>query len=232
MRQSSFSILHSSLSLVFLFIMGLASAQNATISGKVTALPSNEPVPFAPVFIQGTTTGATTDIDGKFVISNLQPGLYNIECAAIGYKKAIAFEVEATTDRPAVINFELEEVVEEVGPVEIVATRRTNQDESPVSVRTIGVNEIKRNPGGDRDISKVIRTLPGVAAIPSFRNDLIIRGGAANENRFYIDGIEIPNINHFATQGSSGGPRGLSMLTWSMTWSFSREPSRLHAAMR
>ena len=189
--------------------MGFASAQNSTISGTVTSLPSNEPVPFAPVFIQGTTTGATTDIDGKFIISNLQPGLYNIECAAIGYKKAILFEVEATTDRPAVINFELEEVIEEVGPVEIVATRRTNQDESPVSVRTIGVNEIKRNPGGDRDISKVIRTLPGVAAIPSFRNDLIIRGGAANENRFYIDGIEIPNINHFATQGSSGGPRGL-----------------------
>jgi hypothetical protein len=209
MRLFSFSILHSSLSLIFLFIIAIASAQNATISGTVTALPSNEPVPFAPVFIQGTTTGATTDIDGKFSIPNLQPGLYNIECAAIGYKKAIAFEVETTTDRPAVINFELEEVIEEVGPVEIVATRRTNQDESPVSVRSIGVNEIKRNPGGDRDISKVIRTLPGVAAIPSFRNDLIIRGGAANENRFYIDGIEIPNINHFATQGSSGGPRGL-----------------------
>jgi hypothetical protein len=209
MRHFSFSVLHSSLSLIFLFFMAFASAQNATISGTVTALPSNEPVPFAPVFIQGTTTGATTDIDGKFAITNLQPGLYNIECAAIGYKKAIAFEVETTTDRPAVINFELEEVIEEVGPVEIVATRRTNQDESPVSVRSIGVNEIKRNPGGDRDISKVIRTLPGVAAIPSFRNDLIIRGGAANENRFYIDGIEIPNINHFATQGSSGGPRGL-----------------------
>jgi hypothetical protein len=209
MRHSLCNVLRSSLILVLLFIIAIASAQTASISGTVTTLPSNEPIPFAPVFIQGTTTGSTTDIDGKFVISNLQPGLYNIECAAIGYKKAIAFEVEATADRPAVINFELEEVIEEVGPVEIVATRRSNQDESPVSVRTIGVNEIKRNPGGDRDISKVIRTLPGVAAIPSFRNDLIIRGGAANENRFYIDGIEIPNINHFATQGSSGGPRGL-----------------------
>ena len=93
--------------------------------------------------------------------------------------------------------------------MEIVGTRRSNEDESPVSVRSIGVNEIKRNPGGDRDISKVIRTLPGVAAIPSFRNDLVIRGGAPNENRFYIDGIEIPNINHFATQGSNGGPKGL-----------------------
>jgi len=210
MRTSSFSILHSPLTVLFLLLCAFATAQTSTISGKVTALPANEPVPFAPVFIQGTTTGAVTDVDGNFAIPNLTPGLYNLECSAVGYKKAIVFEVEVTPDRPAVINFQLEEMVNEVGPVEISATRsRTNEDESPISVRSIGVNEIKRNPGGDRDISKVIRTLPGVAAIPSFRNDLIIRGGAANENRFYIDGIEIPNINHFATQGSNGGPRGL-----------------------
>ena len=73
----------------------------------------------------------------------------------------------------------------------------------------LGTNEIKRNPGGGRDISRALRTLPGVAAIPSFRNDIVIRGGAPNENRFYIDGIEIPNINHFATQGASGGPVGM-----------------------
>ena len=189
---------------LFLFASSTtAIAQNASISGVVTSLPSNEPVPFAPVVIQGSTQGAVTDIDGKYILSNLQPGLYNLECAAVGYKKAVVFEVEATNDRPAVVDIQLEENVVEVGPVEISSTRRTNEDESPISVRSIGTSEIKRNPGGDRDISKVIRTLPGVAAIPSFRNDLIIRGGAANENRFYIDGIEIPNINHFATQGSN-----------------------------
>jgi hypothetical protein len=209
MRTFSFPVLHFPLTFILVLWASFATAQSAYISGTITALPLNEPVPFVPVVIQGTTTGATTDIDGKYTISNLQPGLYNIECAAIGYKKALVFEVEVTNDRPAVVNIQLEEVVNETGPVEIVGTRRSNEDESPISVRSIGVNEIKRNPGGDRDISKVIRTLPGVAAIPSFRNDLIIRGGAANENRFYIDGIEIPNINHFATQGSNGGPRGL-----------------------
>ena len=78
-----------------------------------------------------------------------------------------------------------------------------------MSVRSIGTNEIKQNPGGGRDISRALRSLPGVAAIPSFRNDIVIRGGAPNENRFYLDGIEIPNINHFATQGASGGPVGM-----------------------
>ena len=76
-------------------------------------------------------------------------------------------------------------------------------------MRNIGVTEIKRNPGGNRDISKAIQSLPGVATQVSFRNDIVIRGGAPSENRFYIDGIEIPNINHFSTQGSSGGPVGL-----------------------
>ena len=209
MRTFSFSVPHFPLTFILVLWAAFAAAQTTSISGTITALPANEPVPFVPVVIQGTNTGSTTDIDGKYSIGNLQPGLYNIECAAIGYKKVIVFEVEATKDRPAIVNIQLEEVVNETGPVEIVGTRRSNEDESPVSVRSIGVNEIKRNPGGDRDISKVIRTLPGVAAIPSFRNDLIIRGGAANENRFYIDGIEIPNINHFATQGSNGGPRGL-----------------------
>jgi len=209
MRNFSSSVLLFTLTFILVLGAACATAQSAYISGTITALPLNEPVPFVPVVIQGTTTGATTDIDGKYTIGNLQPGLYNIECAAIGYKKALVFEVEVTNDRPAVVDIQLEEVVNETGPVEIVGTRRSNEDESPVSVRSIGVNEIKRNPGGDRDISKVIRTLPGVAAIPSFRNDLVIRGGAPNENRFYIDGIEIPNINHFATQGSNGGPKGL-----------------------
>ena len=92
---------------------------------------------------------------------------------------------------------------------EVEATVGKGEEEAPVSLRRIGTNEIKRNPGGGRDISKAIRSLPGVAAIPSFRNDIVIRGGAPNENRFYIDGIEIPNINHFATQGASGGPVGM-----------------------
>lgn len=170
---------------------------------------TNEAVPFAAVVVQGTTTGANTDLDGLFEIKNLSPGLYNLECMATGYNKAVRFEVEVTNDRPANIEFRLDPIIIETKEIEIVASSISNVEESPVSVRTIGTNEIKRNPGGNRDISRAIRSLPGVAAIPTFRNDIIIRGGAANENRFYIDGIEIPNINHFATQGASGGPVGL-----------------------
>jgi len=83
--------------------------------------------------------------------------------------------------------------------------------ESPVSLRRIDIREIEKNPGANRDISKVIQAYPGVASTPAFRNDIIVRGGGSSENRFYLDAVEIPNINHFATQGASGGPVGLLM---------------------
>jgi hypothetical protein len=136
MRLPSFSILHSPLTLLLLLLCTFATAQNATISGVITALPANEPVPFAPIVIQGTTTGAVSDIDGKYAITGLAPGLYNLECSAVGYKKAIIFEVEVTKDRSALVNIQLEELATEIGPVEISSTRRTNEDESPISVRS------------------------------------------------------------------------------------------------
>ncbi|MFN7014257.1 MAG: TonB-dependent receptor plug domain-containing protein, partial [Bacteroidia bacterium] len=116
---------------------------------------------------------------------------------------------QATNAKAAVVNIGLEETATDLKTVEITGQGFNKTEESPVSLRTIGVAEIERNPGGNRDISAVIRNFPGVASTPAFRNDIIIRGGAPNENRFYLDGVEVPNINHFATQGSSGGPVGL-----------------------
>ncbi len=193
-----------------LTIAGLSSlAQMSSVSGKVFNEKNNEPLPFAVVMIQGSQQGATSDIDGNYSIKEVNPGLYNIECSIVGFEKRVVFEIEVTLDRPATVDFSMLELANETGTVEVVSSTISNREESPVSIRTIGSNEIKRNPGGNRDISKVIRSLPGVAAIPSFRNDIIIRGGAASENRFYLDGIEIPNINHFSTQGASGGPVGM-----------------------
>ena len=83
--------------------------------------------------------------------------------------------------------------------------------ESPLSQRSISVQEIERNPGSNRDISRVVGSLPGVGTVTvgGYRNDLLVRGGGPSENKFFLDGIEIPTINHFSTQGSSGGPAGI-----------------------
>ena len=190
-------------------IAATALAQTGVIQGRISDAANNEAIPFANVVIVGTTTGASSDLDGNFKIESLTPGLYNVEVSYLGYKSQIEYEVQVFNNKPALLDFNLEADSKTLDAVVVKAKPFEKKEESPVSMRTIGVNEIERNPGGNRDISKALQSLPGVASSVAFRNDLIIRGGAPNENRFYLDGIEIPNINHFATQGSSGGPNGL-----------------------
>jgi len=185
------------------------SAQKGQIKGRVFDEINNEPLPFANVVIEGTTTGTSTDVDGNYVLE-VEPGLYNVTASFVGYTNKTEYEVQVSRSRPIVINFALSESNQTLGEVSVTAQDRiTRKEESPVSVSTLGINEIQRNPGGNQDISLVIQSLPGVASTPNFRNDIIIRGGAPNENSFFLDGIEIPSINHFSTQGSSGGPVGL-----------------------
>ncbi|MCC5930536.1 MAG: TonB-dependent receptor [Cyclobacteriaceae bacterium] len=200
------------LCLVFLFLFSnavFAFAQNAHIKGKVFNRVNNDPVPFANIIVQGTAKGTTSDINGIYEIGDLQPGVYNLEVKYVGFKPALQFDIEVTNARSAIINIGLLEDSKTLEDVIVIASNFDKTDESPLSLRTLSATEIKRSPGGNRDISRVIRSLPGVASTPSFRNDIIIRGGSPGENRFYLDGIEVPTINHFQTQGASGGPVGL-----------------------
>lgn len=193
-----------------LFLPFLIVAQNnGIIRGRVLEAETNMPLPFATILIQGTANAAVSDTAGRYELKNIPAGLYNINVRLIGYKPKTVFEIQVTNTRPAQVEVVLEPEGVALDSVEIAASPFNKTAESPVSLRTIGVAEIERAPGGNRDISKVIQSLPGVASSVSFRNDIIIRGGAPNENRFYLDGIEVPNINHFATQGSSGGPVGM-----------------------
>jgi outer membrane receptor for ferrienterochelin and colicin len=197
--------------LVFLFFLLPYSlfAQNGVVTGRVYNEVNNEGVPFANVYIEGTTVGTTTDFDGKFKLENLEPGFVVLTASSIGFKAGTSSDVLITNAKPAYVEIGIGESSTQLEEVVIEASPFNEKEESPVSMRTIGVAEIERNPGGNRDISKVIQSFPGVASTPAFRNDIIIRGGAPNENRFYLDGIEVPNINHFATQGASGGPVGI-----------------------
>lgn len=194
---------------LYFFTTPIASSQTGVIKGRVYNSLNNESIPLANVILQGTNIAVQTNIDGLYEIKNLNPNLYNVEVSYIGFEKKIIYEVQVTNAKPTIVDIALEEKNEKIEEVEITASPFNKTQESPVSLRTLGTSEIERNPGGNRDISKVIQSLPGVSSPPSFRNDIIIRGGAPNENRFYLDGIEVPNINHFATQGSSGGPAGM-----------------------
>ena len=191
----------------FFFLFATAFSQGI-IRGKITNPVNNQPVGFANVLILGTELGAISDENGNYEIQNVPPGLYNVRASFVGFKTSTVFEVQVTLARPVQLDFSLSEDAAELSEV-VVNSEFTRSEETPLSVRKLNTNEIERYPGGNRDISRVIQALPGVASTPSFRNDILIRGGAPNENRFYVDEIEVPVINHFATQGSSGGPVGI-----------------------
>ena len=196
-------------SIIFTCLFGVVSGQTSTIKGRVFNSINNEAVPFANIFIEGSSLGATSDLEGNYILTNLDPGTYSVICSFIGFKRQVSYEVPVNSVRTTTLDFALVEESTTLDQVVITASPFNKREESPVSLRTISSSEIYRNPGGNRDISNVIQILPGVASSASFRNDIIVRGGAPNENRFYLDGIEVPNINHFATQGSSGGPVGM-----------------------
>jgi hypothetical protein len=184
-------------------------AQSGSIRGRVFNEKNNEPLPFTNLVIFGTNIGSTTDLDGNFLFAGLEPGFVRLQISAVGFERKITEEFMVTNARTATVDIALREIDLQLDEVVVEAPIFQRREESPVSLRRLGISEIERNPGGNRDISKVIQSLPGVAFTPAFRNDVIIRGGGPNENRFYLDGVEIPNLNHFATQGASGGPVGI-----------------------
>jgi hypothetical protein len=196
------------ISILINFILS-AQQNSGVIRGRVYNSKTNEGVPFASVAVWGTTTGAMTDFDGNFLFTGLKPGFAELRVSSVGFKPYISSAVMVTNSNQVNLEIPLEEVEIGIGEVIIKASPFRKKIETPVSVRIIGIDEIEKNPGGNRDISKVIQSFPGVASTPAFRNDVIVRGGGPNENRFYIDNVEIPYLNHFSTQGSSGGPVGI-----------------------
>lgn len=193
---------------LFLLIFSVNAFSQSSITGRIFNPVNNDPVPFANVLVLETELGAISDKDGFYEIENVPPGLYNVRASFVGYKTATAYEIQVTQSRPVQLDFELREDASELSEV-VVNSEFSRSEETPLSVRRLNANEIERYPGGNRDISRVIQSLPGVASSAGFRNDIVIRGGAPNENKFFVDEIEVPVINHFATQGSSGGPVGI-----------------------
>ena len=200
---------------VALFYVSPSQAQVATITGTVKDRSTQEMLIGVNIVLENTDpiVGTTTDPDGRFKLS-AEPGSYNITATFVGYKAQTRFNVLLTSGNVNTINFELEE--EQATLREVVVEGRKSADaatiETPLSIQRLTTEEISSNPGGNFDISRVIQALPGVGGATGtagFRNDIIIRGGAPNENVYYLDGIEIPVINHFSTQGSAGGPQGI-----------------------
>lgn len=198
--------------LLTIFFIGtwiLSFSQNGKIQGKVVDGKNNEPLPFTNIIIWGTEIGSSSDLDGNFTFTGLKPGYVRLAATSVGFENYISEDILVTNAKTAYLEIRMIETAVQLDEVVVKASPFRRIEESPVSMRSLDISEIEKNPGGNRDISRVIQSLPGVASSLAFRNDVIVRGGGSSENVFYLDEMEIPNLNHFSTQGASGGPVGI-----------------------
>lgn len=208
---------------ILILFTATARAQDATssITGTVSDAVTGELLIGANVLVPGTTLGAASDVNGNFTIRNVPAGTYRLQVSMIGYKPVVLTDVVVSGARPARVTAALQSTTIDLEAVTVEADYFTRRTEAPVSAQSLSNEEIRRAPGGLEDVVRAISVLPGVVQVSAGRNDLIVRGGAASENLYVVDNLEIPNINHFGTQGATGGPLSFINLDYVQDVTFS-----------
>lgn len=191
--------------LIFLIPITIYS-QTGSIIGKVVDASNQSPLPGVNVVVLETTLGAVTDENGEFKIDNVPIGNVKVKASLVGYNTTTKPDVVVAITKPVQVDFNLEESVLEFQGVTVTSDFFQKDVHESNSVTTFSYEEIRRSPGGFEDVIRALSLLPGVAQADAGRNDLIIRGGAPSENLYILDELIIPNINHFGTQGATGGP--------------------------
>jgi hypothetical protein len=183
-----------------------AQASFGRIQGIVEDAVTKEALAGVNIQIIDSKRGATTDQNGNFSIENLAPGIYRLQFEYIGYAPRKVTDIIVAANKPVTLKVELTEELLESETITVSAGYFVEEMMPQPSILSLSREEIRRFPGGFEDVVRTVSTLPGVAINESGgRNDLLVRGGGPSENLFIINNIEIPNINHFGTQGSSSG---------------------------
>ncbi|MFC2130309.1 carboxypeptidase-like regulatory domain-containing protein [Bacteroidota bacterium] len=214
---------------LFLLFHNKASAQElknsndktGMIAGRVVRKTTQEPLQSITVRVLNTKFGVFTDGNGKFIINNVPSGIYSVQFSAVGYEKYVQTDVVVNSGLPRDIKVQLIDKIVELEGAEVRASYFIKNSETVTSTQTLNYEDIRRAPGVQEDVIRATALLPGVAVTSAGRNDLIVRGGAPFENLFIVDNIEIPNINHFGSQGASGGPLSIINIDFVRDVSFS-----------
>ncbi len=205
-KRYLFILLFLSLSLMPFRALGQSLAR---VKGRVIDEVTKQGLAYVNVLVVGTTQGTTTNEEGYFDLKNVPLGYQQLQASSVGYERTLSEEILITRKGVASMIIEMKEDSALLGELVVAPSLFKKSIVRPVSMQTLGIASIEKNPGGNRDALKVLQSLAGVASNPGFRNDIIIRGGATGENRFYLDGIEVPVVNHFQTQGAMGGSVGI-----------------------
>jgi hypothetical protein len=193
----------------FVISLSLIAQDKGSITGSVTDRETQSPISEAAVLVVNTEFKTVTNSEGRFVFTNIPLGNYEIRVSGLGYETFVQTDVVVLSSRPA--NVEIQLLISGITTQQIDVEGKYFQKSTDVSTSSYNLDfeEIRRTPGAVEDISRMVQVMPGVSPANDQRNDLIVRGGSPAENLTMIDGIEIPNINHYPTQGSSSGPIGM-----------------------
>jgi hypothetical protein len=186
-----------------------APLPRGTIKGKVVEAGSGLEIVGANVSIVNSVTGTSTNTVGQFEFRGLTVGSYVIAASHIGYERVVRTDVIVSSDRTTFVTLAMDPLSITLSDETVTAGYFAELETKPLSTISFSSEEIRRAPGAAGDVSRIIFGLPSLAKVNDTKNSLIVRGGSPVENGFYIDDIEIPNINHFPVQGSTEGPIGI-----------------------
>ena len=182
-----------------------------TIRGKVLDKDSKAPLIGVNLVIPGSDplVGTSTNEMGEFKFEGLRVGRYDIEVHYIGYQPKIVNDVLVGAGKELVLTIELVESVEALQEITVKARKHKGEPLNKmamISARSFSVNETKRYAGSFDDPARLASGFAGVTGDPSGDNNIIIRGNSPRGLSWRLEGIEIPNPNHFSEEGASGGP--------------------------
>jgi len=198
-----------------------AETERGMITGKVVDKTSQEPLPGVNIIILEKNIGAVTNNNGEFIINGIETGIYQLRASCVGYNSIVKTDVNVNNVRPANLLFEMSESVIQLEGVTVKSDYFEMNPDEINSIASFSYEEIRRAPGGFEDVVQALSVLPGVAQASQGRNDLIVRGGAPSENLYLVDGFIVPNINHFGSQGATGGPLSFVNLDYVSETTFS-----------
>ena len=188
-----------------------AATRTGVITGRVVQELGERPIAGATLRVRDQVVTVQTDSLGRFTLRGVAIGIVAIEVRALGYAPAVRGDIAVSPAKPAEVTIRLRSVERQLQAVTVrpEAFPPLPPIGRPVSTQVYGSEEVRRQPGAQEDVLRAISVAPGVGVTSGARNDLIVRGGAPFENLFVVDNIEVPNINHFGSQGSTGGPISL-----------------------
>ena len=179
-----------------------------TVKGKVLNLRNQQPLPGAVVRIVDTKFGTYSKNDGTFRIENVPAGRYRLRASAVGFEPQI-INITVNSGRQVNLRIQLNERAVELQTVEVTGSRGSFEsinEAAVVSSTVFDLSDVEKFAGSRMDPARMAQNYAGVVGANDQRNDIIIRGGSPTELLWRLDGLDIPNPNHFATQGATGGP--------------------------